>query len=107
MIVAVSLRLLYLIFQHLLGLLLPTGRTSRTKDIELLVLVVERLPDVSRPTLDLSETATRPPGPRLLDAALSRANTHGPTRSTRPARCCSTAMLTTGFDPCWQERQGG
>jgi hypothetical protein len=35
MISAVSLRLLYLIFQHLLGLL---GRTSSTKDIELLVL---------------------------------------------------------------------
>ena len=30
--------LLYLIFQHLLGLLLLMGRTSSTKDIELLVL---------------------------------------------------------------------
>jgi putative transposase len=38
MIVAVSLRLLYLIFQHLLWLLLLMGRTSRTKEIELLVL---------------------------------------------------------------------
>jgi putative transposase len=38
MISAVSLRLLYLIFQHLLGLLLLLGRTSSTKDIELLVL---------------------------------------------------------------------
>ena len=38
MIVAVSLRLLYLIFQHLLGLLLLLGRTSSTKDVELLVL---------------------------------------------------------------------
>src|SRR3954447_23575214 len=38
MISAVSLRLLYLIFQHLLGLLLLLGRTSATKDIELLVL---------------------------------------------------------------------
>jgi putative transposase len=38
MIVAVSLRLLYLIFQHMLGLVLLTGRTSSTKDIELLVL---------------------------------------------------------------------
>ena len=36
MISAVSLRLLYLIFQHLLLLLL--GRTSATKDVELLVL---------------------------------------------------------------------
>jgi putative transposase len=34
----VSLRLLYLIFQHMLGLVLLTGRTSSTKDIELLVL---------------------------------------------------------------------
>ena len=38
MISAVSLRLLYLIFQHLLGLLLLLGRTSGTKDVELLVL---------------------------------------------------------------------
>ena len=38
MIFAVSLRLLYLIFQHLIGLLLLLGRTSSTKDIELLVL---------------------------------------------------------------------
>ena len=38
MISAVSLRLLYLIFQHLLGRLLPLGRTSVTKDVELLVL---------------------------------------------------------------------
>ena len=38
MISAVSLRLLYLIFQHLLGLLLLLSRTSSTKDIELLVL---------------------------------------------------------------------
>ena len=38
MISAVSLRLLYLIFQHLLGLLLLMGRASSTKDIELLVL---------------------------------------------------------------------
>ena len=38
MISAVSLRLLYLIFQHMLGLVLLLGRTSSTKDIELLVL---------------------------------------------------------------------
>src|SRR3954453_13729145 len=38
MISAVSLRLLYQIFQHLLGLLLLLSRTSSTKDIELLVL---------------------------------------------------------------------
>ena len=38
MITAVSLRLLYLIFRQMLGLVLLMGRTSTTKDIELLVL---------------------------------------------------------------------
>jgi hypothetical protein len=38
MIPDVSLRLLYLIFRHVLGLLLLMGRTSSTKDVELLVL---------------------------------------------------------------------
>jgi hypothetical protein len=38
MISAVSLRLLYLMFQHMLGLVLLMGRTSSTKDVELLVL---------------------------------------------------------------------
>ena len=33
-----SLRLLYLIFQQVLGLILLMGRTSSTKDVELLVL---------------------------------------------------------------------
>src|SRR4051794_12775888 len=39
MISAVSLRLLYLIFQQILGLVMLLGRTSSTKDIELLVLL--------------------------------------------------------------------
>ena len=38
MISTVSLRLLYLILQHMLGLVLLLSRTSGTKDIELLVL---------------------------------------------------------------------
>jgi putative transposase len=38
MIAAVSLRLLYLIFQQVLGLVLLIGRPSSTKDVELLVL---------------------------------------------------------------------
>ena len=38
MISAVSLRLLYLIFQQILGLVMLIGRASSTKDIELLVL---------------------------------------------------------------------
>ena len=36
MIAAVALRLLYLIFQQVLGLVLLMGRTSSTKDVELL-----------------------------------------------------------------------
>src|SRR5919112_4355420 len=38
MIAAVSLRLLYLIFRQVLGLVLLMGRTSSAKDVELLVL---------------------------------------------------------------------
>src|SRR5215207_7821349 len=38
MIAAVSLRLLYLIFQKMLRLVLLLGRTSSSKDVELLVL---------------------------------------------------------------------
>jgi hypothetical protein len=38
MIATVSLRLLYLIFTQVLGLVLLMGRTSSAKDVELLVL---------------------------------------------------------------------
>jgi hypothetical protein len=38
MIVNVSFRLLYLIFDRLLGWLVPLGRTPASKDVELLVL---------------------------------------------------------------------
>ena len=38
MIAAVSLRLLYLIFRRVLGLVLLLGRTASSKDVELLVL---------------------------------------------------------------------
>ena len=38
MIAAVALRLLYLIFQQMLGLVLLMGRASSAKDVELLVL---------------------------------------------------------------------
>jgi hypothetical protein len=38
MIAAVSLRLLYLIFQQVLKLVLLLGRTTSTKDVELVVL---------------------------------------------------------------------
>jgi hypothetical protein len=40
MIAAVSLRLLYLIFLQVLGLLVLLGRTASSKDVELLVLRV-------------------------------------------------------------------
>src|SRR3954452_11293574 len=38
MIFAMPFQLLYLIFQHMLGLVLLLGRTSAAKDVELLVL---------------------------------------------------------------------
>jgi hypothetical protein len=60
MIAAVSLRLLYLIFQQVLGLVRLMGRTSSTKDIELLVLrhevaVLRRTNP--RPRMDWSDRA--------------------------------------------------
>jgi transposase InsO family protein len=73
MISAVSLRLLYLIFQHLLGLLLLLGRTSSTKDIELLVLrhelaVLRRTNP--RPRLDWADRAVFAALARRLPRAL-------------------------------------
>ena len=67
MIAVVSLRLLYLIFQQLLGLLLLMGRTSSAKDVELLVLrhevaVLRRANP--RPRLDWAD--------RAIFAALTR-----------------------------------
>ena len=47
--ISACLRLLYLIFQQVLGLLLLLGRTSATKDVELLVLRHER-PCCAAPT---------------------------------------------------------
>src|SRR3954447_10211098 len=75
MISAVSLRLLYLIFQHLLGLLLLLGRTSATKDIELLVLrhevaVLRRTHP--RPRLDWADRAAFAALIRRLPRALRR-----------------------------------
>ena len=55
-----SLRLLYLIFQQVLGLVLLMGRTSSTKDVELLVLrhevAILRRTD-PRPCLDWADRA--------------------------------------------------
>jgi putative transposase len=63
MISAVSFRLLYLIFQQVLGLLLLLGRTSTTKDVELLVLrhevaVLRRTNP--RPRLEWADRAVSP-----------------------------------------------
>ena len=63
MISAVSLRLLYSIFQQVLELLVPLGRTSAIKDVELLVLrhevaVLRRT--TPRPRLDWADRATGP-----------------------------------------------
>ena len=60
MITVVSLRLLYLIFQHLLGLLLLLGRTSATKDVELLVWVLaaaERADDGAMEDADVGDVS--------------------------------------------------
>ena len=62
MIAAVLLRLLYLIFQQVLGLTLLMGRTSSSKDVELLVLrhegaVLRRAHP--RPRLDWTDRAAR------------------------------------------------
>jgi len=64
----VSLRLLYLIFLQVLGLVLPRGRTASSKDVELLVLrhevaVLRRTNP--RPRLDWADRAVQAPHPAL------------------------------------------
>ena len=88
MIAVVSLRLLYLIFLHILGLLLLIGRTSATKDIELLVLrhevaVLRRTNP--KPHLDWADRAVFAALIRRLPAALS-----GRRLVTRPRSCGGT-----------------
>jgi len=75
MIAAVSLRLLYLIFQQLLGLVLLMGRTSSTRDVELLILrhevaVLRRTHP--RPHLDWADRALLAALIRRLPQALRR-----------------------------------
>ena len=73
MIAAVSLRLLYLIFQHALGLVLLMGRASSTKDIELLVLrheVAVLRPTNPRPRLNWADRAVFAALVRRLPRAL-------------------------------------
>ena len=52
MIAGVTLRLLYLIFQQMLGLVLLTGRAASSKDVELLVLRHEVAVTCAAPTRD-------------------------------------------------------
>src|SRR3954447_23549648 len=73
MIAAVSLRLLYLIFQQVLGLVFLLGRTSCLKDVELLVLrhevaVLRRTNP--RPRLDWADRAVFAALVRRLPRAL-------------------------------------
>jgi putative transposase len=73
MISAMSFRLLYLIFQQVLGLFLLLGRTSSTKDVELLVLrhevaVLRRTNP--RPRLDWADPAVFAALVRRLPRAL-------------------------------------
>ena len=68
-----SLRLLYLIFQQVLGLVLLLGRTSATKDVELLVLrrevaILRRTNP--RPRLDWADRAVMAALIRYLPAKL-------------------------------------
>jgi putative transposase len=75
MIAAVLLRLLYLIFQQILGLVLLMGRTSSSKDVELLVLrhevaVLRRTHP--RPRLDWADRAVFAALIRRLPGALRR-----------------------------------
>ena len=90
MIAAVSLRLLYLIFQQVLGLVLLMGRPASTKDVELLVpqheVAVLRRTN-SRPRMDWAD--------RAVLAALIR---HLP-RAPRAHR-----LVTPGTVPRWHRR---
>ena len=90
MIAAVSLRLLYLIFQQVLGLVLLLGRTSSTKDVELLILrhevaVLRRTNP--RPRLDWADRAVLAALIRRLPRAL-----RGHRLVTRTPSCAGTAI---------------
>ena len=90
MIAAVSLRLLYLIFQQVLGLVLLLGRTSSTKDVELLVLrhevaVLRRTNP--RPRLDWADRAVF----AALDPAAAHEHCVAIAWSPRTRSCAGTA----------------
>src|SRR3954452_17015154 len=126
MIAAVSLRLLYLIFRQVLGLVLLLGRTSSTKDVELLVLrhEVAMLRRANpRPRLGWADRAVLAALIRLLPRNLwaHRLGTPGtvlrwhrrlvsrkwtyPHRCGRPPLSTKTATLIERLareNPCWR-----
>ena len=98
MIAAVSLRLLYLIFQQVLGLVLLLGRTSSTKDVELLVLrhevaVLRRTNP--RPRLDWADRAVF----AALDPAAAHERCVAIAWSPRARSCAGIAASCAGGGP--------
>jgi hypothetical protein len=80
----VSLRLLYLIFLRVLNLLLLLGRSSASKDVELLVLrhevaVLRRVNP--KPRLDWADRHARRPSRRVADQYERHFNDHHPRQS--------------------------
>ena len=122
MIAAVSLRLLYLIFVRILGLVLLMGRASSTKDVELLVLrhevtVLRRANP--RPRLDWADRAIFAAFMRRLSPTLRgrRLVTPGTILRWHPASCaaggptqtCPDGRRSTTCSPRWWSawRAGG
>jgi hypothetical protein len=96
MISTVSLRLLYLIFQQVLGLLVLLGRTSAIKDVELLVLRHE-VAVLRRTTLNPPELGR--PG-RVRRARPSAAPSAASPSPVTPARSCAgMAVLSARSGP--------
>ena len=77
MIIAVSLRLVYLIFDRLLHWLLLLGRTSSSKDIELLVLRHE-VAVLRRTNAKAPAGLGRPSRARRADTTPTRNCAHSP-----------------------------
>jgi hypothetical protein len=108
MISAVSLRLLYLIFQRTLGLLLLLARTSSTKDIELLVLrhevaVLRRTN--SRPRWDWADRAVFAALVRRLPRALRCQRLIKPSTILRWHRRQQVSSPPFGLHPIPQRRR--